>query len=83
MKYVCCVCERDIGMLPKSTDDQTMRSISECRVRFGHCGRSFLSPVIYKSVPAKRIVMPGSVFRALSHFRNTSTDAVHLTQITS
>ena len=36
-------------MKPKSIDSQPMRRISECRVRLGHCGRSFMFPVMYRS----------------------------------
>ena len=65
-------------MIPKIIYNQPMRNMSDCRVRFSHCGRPFLSPVIYKSAPAKRIAMSGSVFQASSHFHNASTDDVHL-----
>ena len=55
-----------------------MQRISECRVIFRHCGRSFIYPATYKSASTKRITMSGSVFQALSHFCNASTYAVHL-----
>ena len=70
-------------MKPKSLDDHPMQRMSECRVRFGNCGRSFLSPAIYKSVSAKIIVMFGYVFQDSSHFRNASTHAVPLTRFPS
>ena len=70
-------------MVPKIIDDQPIRRMSECRVRFGHFFRSFLSPTIYKSVSAKRNKISGSVFRASSHFRSASTDAVHISRIPS
>ena len=69
-------------MKPKIKDGQPMQRISECRVIFGHCGRLFLSPVMYKNVLTKIIAMPGSVLQALSHFRNLPTDAVHLLRLT-
>ena len=68
-------------MKPKIIDGQSMQRISKCIVRFVHCGRSFISPSVYKSVSPKIIAMFGSVFRASSHFRNASTDSVHLNQI--
>ena len=55
-----------------------MWRVSECRVGFRHCGRSFLSPAIYKSLLAKRIAISGSMFRASNHFHSTSNDAFHL-----
>ena len=69
-------------MKPKIIDDQMMRRIYDCRVRFGHCGRSFISPAMYKIVSTKIIAMSGSVFQYSRHFRNASTDAVHLPQLT-
>ena len=60
---------------------QTMRIMSECIVRFGNCGRSFISPAIYKSVSAKRIVISGPVLRASSNFRSVSTNDVYLLRI--
>ena len=68
-------------MRPKIIEGQPMRRMSECRVRFGHCGRSFISPEIYKSTPAEIIAMSGSMFRASIHFHNSSTNAVHLPQL--
>ena len=70
-------------MILKSIDDQPMLRISECRVMFGNFGRSFISPVIYKSASAKIIAMYGSVFRSLSHFRSASTDAIYLPRLPS
>ena len=78
VKYVCCVRARDVRMIPKIIDNQPMWRMSECRVRFGHCGRSFISPAIYRSASAKIIVISGSMFWASSHFRSVSTDAVHM-----
>ena len=57
--------------------------MSECRVRFGHCGRSFLSPVINENASTKVIAMSGFVFRALSHFRSASSKTVHLPRLPS
>ena len=48
---------------------------------FGHCGRSFLSTAIYKIASSKIITMSGSVFQALWHFRNASTNAIHLSRL--
>ena len=62
MKYICYLRARDVGMIPKIIDNHRIRRMSECRVRFGHCGRSFISPVICKSALAKRIEISGSVF---------------------
>ena len=62
MKYVFCVRAKDVGIILKIIYGQSMRRMSGCRVRFGHCGREFLSPVIYKCVSAKIIIMSGSVF---------------------
>ena len=59
MKKVWCVHARDVGMIHKSIDHQPMRRMSECRFRLGHCGRSFLSPAIYKRELAKMIAMSG------------------------
>ena len=78
IKYVCCVCVRNVGIKPDIIDSQTMRRMSECTVRFGNCDRPFLSPVIYKSTLTKIITMSGSVFQASIHFRNAPTDNVHL-----
>ena len=60
-----------------------MRSMSECRVRFGHCVRSFLSSAMYKSVLTKRIAISGSVFRALIHFCRVSTNTVDMSRLPS
>ena len=60
-----------------------MISMSECIVRFGHFGRSFLSLEMHKSASTKIIAMSGSVFQASSHFRNASTDAVHMPRLPS
>ena len=62
MKYVCCVCERDVVMKLKIRDSQPMQRMSKCKVRFGHYGRSFIYPEMYKSALTKRITMPGSMF---------------------
>ena len=58
-----------------------MQRMSKYIVRFGHSVRSFLSPGMYKSVSTKIIVISGSMFRALSHFLNASTDDVHMTRL--
>ena len=83
MKYVCCVRARDVGMNPKSIDDQPMRGMSECRVRFGHYGRSFISPATYKTASTKIVVMSRSMFQASIHFRNASNDTVHMMRLAS
>ena len=70
-------------MMPKIIDGQLVRRVSDCRVRFGHCGRSFLSPAMYKRSSAKIIGMSGSVLLDSSHFNNVSTDAVHLPRLPS
>ena len=81
MKYVCCVLVRDVGIIPKIMDDQPMRRMHECRVRFGHCDRLFISTMIYKNASAKRTAIYGSVFQALSLFRRVSTNAIHLLRL--
>ena len=48
-------------MKPTIIDGQPMRSVSECTVRFGNCGRSFLSPAMYKHASTIIIAMLGSV----------------------
>ena len=48
-------------MISKTIDDQPMQRMSECRIRFGRCGSSFLSPTIYKSLSAKIITFSGSI----------------------
>ena len=68
-------------MKPKFINGHPIRRISECRVRCEHCGRSFLSPAMYKSASTKIIVMSGTVFQSLRHFRNASTADVHLPRI--
>ena len=78
LKCVCCVRARDVGMIPKIMDNQPMRSISECRVRFGHCFRSFISTAIYKSMSAKIFEISGSVLQVSIHFRSPSTNAVYM-----
>ena len=83
LKYVWCVRARYLGMITKIIDDQFMRRVSEYRVSFVHCGWSFLSPVIYKSKSAKIIAISGSVFQASSHFSSASTNAVHLSRLSS
>ena len=55
--------------------------MSEYRVRFGHCVRSFISTTIHESVSAKRITISGSMFLDLIHFLSASTNSVHLLQI--
>ena len=65
-------------MKPKCIYVQPMQIIFECRVRFELCGRSFLSPTIYKSVSTKIILMSGSVLRASIYLHNWSTEAVHM-----
>ena len=67
----------------KIMDGQLIRRTSECIFRFGHFGRSFLSPAMYKSAPTKKIAMLRSVFQASRHFSNASTDAVHLPRLPS
>ena len=69
-------------MRTKIMDGHTMRRMSEFRVRFGHCGRLFLSPAIYKIASTKIIAMSGSVFQASSNFRNASTNAIHMSWLT-
>ena len=49
VKYACCVRARYLGMKPKIIDGQTMRRMSEFRVRFGNCGRSFPSSAVCRS----------------------------------
>ena len=78
LKYLCCVRARDVVMVPKIIDEKLIRRMSECRVRFGHFFRSFLSPTIYKSVSTKIILMSGSVLRASIYLHNWSTEAVHM-----
>ena len=68
-------------MISKIIDDQKMQRMSEFKVRLGHCGRSFLSPMIYLSASAKRIAISGSVFRASSHLCSASTDSVHQSRL--
>ena len=65
----------------KIMDGQLIRRTSECRFRFGHFGRSFLSPAMYKIASTKIIAMSGSVFRSSIHLYNASTDPVHLPRI--
>ena len=48
-------------------DGQPMLRIPECKVSFGHCGKSFLSPVMYTIASKKRVRMLGSVFQDLIH----------------
>ena len=55
VKYVCCVHARDLLSIPKIIYDQLMQRMSECRSRVGNCGRSFLSPKIYKIASARRM----------------------------
>ena len=69
-------------MEPKIIDGQPMQRMSECRVRFGHCGRSITSHVMYSSALTK-IEIWESVFRFSIHFCNASTDAVHLPRLPS
>ena len=78
VKYFFCVSARDVVRRPKIIDVQPIRRMSEYRVRFGHCGRSFIFPAIYQSVLAQRIAISGSMFQSSSNLRNASTDAVHL-----
>ena len=68
VKYVCRVRARDLGMKPKIIDVQPMRSISYCRVGFGHCGMFFPSHVMYRSESTKIVKISGSVFCGSSHF---------------
>ena len=49
-----CVCASNLGIKPKVTYDQPMRRMLECRVRFGYCCRSFLSPALYMSALTKK-----------------------------
>ena len=70
-------------MKPKIIYGQPMQRMSECRVIFGHCGRSFISPAMYEFASYKIIVMSGSVLRASIHFNNASTDAVHMLRLPS
>ena len=78
VKYFCWVRVRYVGMKHKIIDGQPMRRMSDCTVRFVHCGRSFISPEMYKSASTKRITMYGSVLWVSSHFRNASTYTVHM-----
>ena len=68
-------------MIPKFKDEQPMQMMSKRRLRLVHCGKSFLSPAIYRSAYAKIIVMSGSVFQALIHFHSASTNAIHLQRL--
>ena len=74
---------RGLGMIPKITDYKPIQRMSEFRFRFGHCGRAFLSPAIYKSDLAKRVAISGSVFQASIHFRSASTNVFHLNRFPS
>ena len=74
---------RYVGIKPKSIGFHMMRSMSECRVRFENCCRSFLSPTMYKSASTKIIAMYGSVFQCSIHFGNAYTDAFHMLHIIS
>ena len=78
VKYGCCVRARYLGMKPNIIDGQTMQRISECSVRFEHCGRSFTSPTMYMSALTKIFEMSGSVFPVSIHFLNASTDTVQM-----
>ena len=73
--------ERVVEMRPKIIDIQPMQSMSECRIRFGHCGSSFISTEVHKGVSAKIIAISGSVFQSFSHFRNAYTGIVHLLRL--
>ena len=83
VKYVCCVHARDLGMKPKAIDDHPMWRISECRVRFGNCGRPFSSPTMYRRALTKKVEMLVSLFCLSRNFWNVSTNAVHLPQLPS
>ena len=83
VKYVCCVRARDVRIDPKIIDGQPIQMMSECRVRLGNFGRSFISSEMYKSALTRIIVISWSVLRALRHFCNASTDAVHVPRIPS
>ena len=77
-KYICCVRARYVVRIPETLEDHPMQRMSECRVRFVHCGRSFISTAIYKSMSAKIFEISGSVLQVSIHFRRPSTDAVHM-----
>ena len=68
VEYICCVHARDVIMILKIIDGQPMWRMSKCRVGFVNCGRSFISPAIYKSLSDEIIAVSRSVFRSSSHF---------------
>ena len=70
-------------MKPKIIYIQSIRRMSECRVKFVHLSSSFTSPAMYRSESAKIVYLLGSMFCVSSHFCNAYTDAVHLPQLTS
>ena len=80
VKYVYCVRARDLGTKNKIIDGQPTWRMSECRVRFLNCGRSFNSPAMYRSA-LKKVEVSGSVFSFYSHFFNTFTDTVNLSRL--
>ena len=55
-------------MKPKIIDGQSMQWMSECRVRFEHCGRLFFSPVIYRSAFMKNSRFWGPCSASLAIF---------------
>ena len=57
--------------------------ISECIVRFGNFDRSFPSLAMYRNLLTKKFEMSGFVLRFSSHFRNASTDDVHMPRLPS
>ena len=81
VKYICCRRTWDVGNIPEIINVHPMRSMSECRFRFGHGGRSFLSPALYKSVSAKRIAMSGYMFGASSNFLSVPNNSDHLLRL--
>ena len=83
VNYIFCVRARDLGAKPRILDGQKMWRMSEWRDKFGHGGRSFNSPSIYMSVLVKRVVISGSLCNETNHFRNVSTDFVHMPRLPS
>ena len=58
-----------------------MKSMLECRVGFGHCGRLFPSPALYRIALTKKVEILVSMFRFSHHFRNASADAIHMSRL--
>ena len=49
-------------MKPKFIDVHTMQRMSECKLRFGRCVRSFIFPAMYKIALTKIFAMYETVF---------------------